>query len=206
MDNIDIYNIPGTYTKGWFLGNREQWWDELRSYRDKPVKFLEVGCYQGQATVWNLKNILSHEKATMTVIDSFEGGSDQEAFADDINGGKLLDTFKSNIAPWANKVIIKQGMTYDVLPTLRKRWYDWIYIDAGHGADEVYSDAVLSWPLLKKGGLLFFDDYTWLWSYMGIDKPETENPKYGIDKFLLEHQGEYEETYRLHQLHIKKLV
>lgn len=203
--NIDIYTVPGNYTQNWFLGNREKWWEELQVYRDQPVNFLEVGSYEGQSAVWNLKNILTHEKATLTVVDSFLGGDDQLAFMDDIKDGKLFATFKANIAPWEHKVKIRQGMTDDILPVLRKGFYTWAYIDAGHSADSVYKDAKNVWPLLKKGGLLFLDDYTWSHMYIGMPDKVDQDPRFGIDRFLEEITGKYEAIYKLHQLHLKKL-
>jgi predicted O-methyltransferase YrrM len=37
--------------------------------------------------------------------------------------------------------------------------YDLIYVDGSHAAHAALEDLVLSWPLLKAGGLLIFDDY-----------------------------------------------
>ena len=36
---------------------------------------------------------------------------------------------------------------------------DVIYLDAGHDEHEAYSDMCNYWPLLKKGGVMFGDDY-----------------------------------------------
>jgi hypothetical protein len=33
--------------------------------------------------------------------------------------------------------------------------------DGSHRARDVLEDAVLSWPLLKVGGIMLFDDYLW---------------------------------------------
>lgn len=46
------------------------------------------------------------------------------------------------------------------------------------GAD-VYSDALLTWPLIVRGGVVIFDDYLW----PGSDDP-LDLPKPGIDAFL----------------------
>ena len=45
------------------------------------LRFLEIGCYEGQASVWMLENSEAH----LTVIDTFEGGQD---LPDEVN---LLD-------------------------------------------------------------------------------------------------------------------
>jgi predicted O-methyltransferase YrrM len=58
--------------------------------------------------------------------------------------------------------------------------------DAGHLAADVYSDAVLTWPLIVRGGLIIFDDYLW----DGSPSP-LEMPKRGIDAFLRTVAGNY---------------
>jgi predicted O-methyltransferase YrrM len=57
--------------------------------------------------------------------------------------------------------------------------YDFIYIDGSHKAADVLEDAVLSFRLLKVGGLLIFDDYAW----NGGGPTEFDNPRRGIDAF-----------------------
>lgn len=37
--------------------------------------------------------------------------------------------------------------------------FDWIYLDGRHDYDGVLADFWASWPLLKKGGVMVFDDY-----------------------------------------------
>jgi predicted O-methyltransferase YrrM len=37
--------------------------------------------------------------------------------------------------------------------------FDWIYIDGRHDYDGVLADFATAWPLLKKGGVMVFDDY-----------------------------------------------
>lgn len=39
--------------------------------------------------------------------------------------------------------------------------FDLVYIDGSHYSHDVLSDAVLSFPLLKVGGHMLFDDYLW---------------------------------------------
>ena len=53
--------------------------------------------------------------------------------------------------------------------------YDYIYIDGSHMPKWVLIDAVLSWDLLKKGGLMIFDDYKHI-----EEKPPQSRPT-GID-------------------------
>jgi hypothetical protein len=46
-------------------------------------------------------------------------------------------------------------------------------------------DAELSWPLLKSGGIMAFDDYTW-----GRNLPPAHTPRPGILLFTERHKAE----------------
>ena len=60
-------------------------------------------------------------------------------------------------------------------------------------------DAELSFPLLKPGGIMAFDDYTW-----GKDLPSELAPAMGIDLFLSRHEGEYKTLAVNEQVWIQK--
>ncbi len=38
-------------------------------------------------------------------------------------------------------------------------YYDLIYVDGSHEAEDVLVDAVMAWRLLKVAGMVIFDDY-----------------------------------------------
>ncbi len=57
------------------------------------------------------------------------------------------------------------------------------YVDADHTSVAVLMDAELSWPLLKTGGVMAFDDYTW-----GRDLPPSKTPRPGILLFVDHHK------------------
>jgi predicted O-methyltransferase YrrM len=66
--------------------------------------------------------------------------------------------------------------------------FDFIYIDGSHQAADVLLDACLAFKLLRKGGVLCFDDYTWKYpiEHGGI----LMSPKMGIDSFLNVHHDQ----------------
>ena len=68
-------------------------------------------------------------------------------------------------------------------------------------AADVYSDAVLTWPMMESGGIVIFDDYEWEWD-MGNGR---QRPRLGIDAFLAAFRGQYRELHRAYQLVIAKL-
>jgi SAM-dependent methyltransferase len=193
------------FSTGWFDDKIEYWSRELAGFKGRPsLRFLEIGCFEGQATHWMLQSILTHPSSSIDVIDTFEGSPEHETehFAGIIPS--LRETFESNIEPFRSKVHIHQGRSHDVLQSFQSFGpvFDFIYIDGSHHQDDVYRDAVLTWPLLKDGGILAFDDYKWIWHDPKTD--EVQSPKIGIDRFLGEHAGEYALIHKLWQLHVRK--
>ena len=82
---------------------------------------------------------------------------------------------------------------------LKDRRFDVAYIDGGHRASEVYSDGMLTWPLMKRGGLMIFDDYQW------DEMPrKMDNPGPGIDAFLKAVEGQYRLVLDSYQIGIVK--
>ncbi len=60
-----------------------------------------------------------------------------------------------------NRVDVIEGYSQVELRELPLHSFHIIYIDGDHVARAVLEDAVLSWRLLKVGGLIIFDDYAW---------------------------------------------
>ena len=72
-----------------------------------------------------------------------------------------------------------------MLRTLDAR-LDFAYIDGSHRAFDCLTDAVLTWPLMKTGGIIAFDDFT----FDDFADP-IQNPQRGIDGFLQTIEGCY---------------
>ena len=59
---------------------------------------------------------------------------------------------------------------------------------------------MLTWPLMRKGGLVIFDDYQW-----EMMPDPLDNPKPGIDAFLKVAKGEFRNVHRKYQIAIEKV-
>lgn len=112
----------------------------------------------------------------------------------------LYDRFLNNIEPFKNKIQIIKSYSYDGLILLNhlgsKEIFDIIYIDASHMSKDVIGDALLSFPLLKVGGVMIFDDYD-----LNI---EPNNTKLGVDCFLASHRLYFNVDYIGEQVFITK--
>lgn len=192
-----------TFLYDWFSNNITVWEKFLKKFKNrKNLSFLEIGCFEGQSTLWLLENILTQPNSKIVVIDTFAGGDDQKHFG--VKTGNLLKRFKENLKdyisedPEENKVIIKKGFSSEILKKLEGK-FDFIYIDGSHIAKDVLEDAVLSWELLNDNGIMIFDDYSW-----DRYNDETLNPRPAINCFLRIYKGWYKILYAKYQVVIQK--
>jgi predicted O-methyltransferase YrrM len=93
-----------------------------------------------------------------------------------------------------------KGRSQITLKTLPLESYDIVYIDGSHAAPDVLADAVLSWSLLKKGGIMIFDDYMLDW-----ELPPQDRPKIAIEAFLRIHKNELQKLHQGYQIIVKKI-
>lgn len=187
----------------WFAQAAQYNFEEyLKEYAGQDrLRFLQLGVFTGDTSVWLCKNILTQQSSYLTDVDTWEG-SDEEAHEtmdfNDVYATYIEKTKEfGNIYHYQAKTfnfLIKQYSTLTAIP-----YYDFIYIDADHTTAGVLIDAELSWPLLKSGGILAFDDYEW-----GSNLPLHLRAKPGIDLFLLRHEGQYDTLVKNNQYWIRK--
>ena len=153
-----------TFTSDWFSHNISQWEQTLQPLKGQAsLQALEIGVYEGRSVLWLLENILTHSTAHLTCIDIFDA-------SEEYKHSNLFEVFQANIKPYADKVTVYKNTSVDtlgqlrwgvsaVLPPPQRSVYDLIYIDGSHKAPDVLEDLVLSWPMLKSGGILIMDDW-----------------------------------------------
>ena len=180
----------------------QRWFEDLakfnfdnfkKNFDGRPINYLEIGCYEGNCHLYMYENILTHPDSKSTVIEPWGGGTGSSTHND------ASHIFLHNLTNYLYKIQICRGLSNDYLPKLIKNSYDIIYIDGDHASLQTYTDGMLSWDLLKKNGILIFDDY--IWHRFRIIEPhippgyaigEDMSPAKGINQFLLEKQGQYE--------------
>ena len=159
-------NTP-TFSTDWIAGKTVNWENYLGKLKNQPnARGLEIGCFEGRSTIWYAQNILTGNGATLTCVDPFSP--------------RLHHFFDHNIDVTGvkDRIVKLTGYSEDVLRTLpTEKKFDFIYVDGGHMPWNTLTDIVFAWDLLKVGGVLIIDDYTY--------KSDTgENPKPACDAFL----------------------
>ena len=171
----------------------------LTEFKDKPnLRFLQLGVFTGDASVWLCNNILTDKSSILIDVDTWRG-SDEQSHAE-MDFSDVERTYKEKINNLSVVSVVSDTVEYLIRQRNNfKDSYDFIYIDADHTAASVLVDAELSWPLLKSGGILAFDDYTW-----GRDMPPSKTPRPGILLFVDKHSKELETLVINDQYWIKK--
>ena len=140
------------------------------------LRFLQIGAFTGDATVWLVDNVLTQGNSVLEDVDIWTGSDEQEH--KDMDWVDVERVYDSRIAFRPNVIKYKMLST-GYLKSLAEPTFDFIYIDGDHTAEGVLRDAVLAWRLLKPGGIIAFDDYLWE-DPRGI----AYQPKWSIDTFV----------------------
>jgi predicted O-methyltransferase YrrM len=140
----------------------------------------------------------------LTCIDTFLGSPEHDvrpAWAAALP--EVEQRFDFNLAEFGDRVEKIRSVSSRGLArlSLAGRRFDVVYIDGSHHSEDVQADAVLSWPMVRKGGIVIFDDYEW-----NFFTDDPSHPKIGVDAFLTAHAGTYRELHRGYQIILEKTV
>lgn len=164
------------FTNEWFNSNIPLWEQFLSPLNGNEIHALEIGSFEGRSAVWLLENVLTHPKSTITCVDSYKEYDEMEQYKYDWEAVK--NRFVNNTLEWKDKVILKVEESTNFLKNCEAK-FDLIYIDGNHYSFQVLIDVVLAHLLLKRRGLIIFDDY--LYGGLGVS-PLV--PKGAIDAFM----------------------
>ena len=160
------------FSQKWFLNNFEIFTFFLP--KDKSLKFdyLEVGCYEGLSSFY----VLSEYKFVNAFFLDLWDMPNPNSKTLSPNFDLIEKAFDQNLSGFDFK-----KMKNDSVISMRKLLkenvhFDFIYIDGSHNGEDILSDAIEAFKILKVNGLMFFDDFLQhddnriLQSYVGIDK------------------------------------
>jgi predicted O-methyltransferase YrrM len=188
------------FTQDWFSRHIPIWKELFAPMRDGRLRVLEIGCFEGLATVWLLQNALAHPESHITCVDPFTGNVEHSA--KDVEG--LYDRFKSNVLDNfpPSKVTCLREESHRALKSLALSGavFDVIYVDGDHHACAALEDLVLSYRVLAKGGILIIDDF------LPTDRHlcSLEIPFPGVHAFMTAYADKVRVVYANYQLILQK--
>jgi len=149
---------------------------------------MEIGSYEGRSALWFAQNVVTHPSSKLTCIDP-----------------KFKPAFESNLAPVRARIRMIGSKSEMALrdPAFRPESYHFIYIDGDHRAVNVLGDAVLTFPLLIRGGIMIFDDYRW--KSATPDVPQSM-PLIAIDAFVTVFRSELRVLHQGWQVAVEKIT
>lgn len=171
----------------------------VHRYKDNPARFLQIGAYTGDASLWLMSNVLTHPDSVLVDVDTWEGSDEPSHHQMDwITVESVYDVKTEKYQ--LDKRVIKHKKTSDSFFLNNKDIYDFVYVDGDHTAYGVIKDAIHSYEFLKVGGILAFDDYQWS-AGLGLHN----EPKMAIDAFRTIYQGRVELIYMGYQAWFRKI-
>ena len=203
----DKYHTKYVFQNDWFEVNRSEWKERTAGLRDRKLRILEIGSFEGVSTTWILDNLMNHPESNMVAIDTFEGGMEHQSTGTDGDHyqlSSLEQRFRHNVSICNNsaKLRVLKANSDDALIELRQERarFDFIYIDGSHVAIDVLHDAVCCWRMLEQDGTIVFDDYSWK-GYL----EDCYNPRIAIESFVRCVASQIESKETEYQLWIKKV-
>jgi predicted O-methyltransferase YrrM len=167
-----------------YVAARTVAWSTLfNDMRETTSRVLEIGSKEGRSAVFWLEFFAG---AHLTCVDLFR--------EDD------AERFDRNLAAYGPRLRKIVGPSIKALGMLREEnaVFDFIYVDGSHQRDDVMIDCLGAWRLLREGGVMLMDDYTWK-----PDNPDSERVAPAVDTFLAWHD-DAQVILRSHQVAVRK--
>lgn len=171
------------YIKDWSKSSRKNIEKIFSKDLIAPKMTMEIGVFEGQTSFWMLDNYPSID--LHIGIDPFRGNYSVDETLLDI----VEDRFWQNMQECrhASKFRFIKAKSNVALYDIHNH-LDFIYIDGDHTADAVLTDLVLSFNLLRSGGVMLCDDAT-NWKYTDHKTNEKSGdislcPRLAIDAFI----------------------
>ena len=168
-------------------------------YKGEHVKILEIGTYTGTSLIEILNTI---PNSTATAVDMWSSYNENNLL-ENLENNKVEEAFYRNIKMKNMQDRIKtiKGDSLKILFELinKNEKFDFIYVDGSHLCLDCYSDMILSWKLLNKGGILAIDDYL----YMKHDI--IKSPYEAVNHFMQRFKNEYKTLHIGYRVFLEKI-
>ena len=173
---------------------------------EEQVKVLEVGTYTGISLINIVKLIPNSIGYGLDKWSNYiEGGINKNVeMLNNMDELEVEKSFYKNIAAEGLEERIRgiKGDSYEVLFEMMKegKMFDFIYIDGSHLSFDCYSDLMISWRILERGGLLAIDDYLY-----NTEGAVVDSPFEGVNHFLKKHDKEIKILHKGYRVFLQKV-
>ena len=194
IDFIDKI-LNKNFSNKWFLNNFEIFNYFLPENKNEKFNYLEIGCFEGLSSFYVLSQFKFVNAYFVDIWD--EPNKNSKSLTSDFN--KVEKLFDENLSKF-NFTKIKDDSVISMRKLLRKNMnFDFIYIDGSHNGEDILSDAIEAFKILKKGGLIFFDDF------LQYELNRKIQSYVGIEKFLELHSNDLQIVFFQNNLVVKKI-
>jgi tetratricopeptide (TPR) repeat protein len=175
----------------------------------KTIKVLEVGTYAGISLI-NIVKLIPNSigfglDKWSNYIECEDCNNKTVEMLNNMDELKVEASFYKNIDTSGLKDRIQgvKGDSYEVLFEMMKenKMFDFIYVDGSHLSFDCYSDLMISWRLLEKGGILAIDDYLY-----NMEGAVVDSPFEGINHFLKKHDKEITILHKGYRVFLQKFT
>jgi len=200
LNYCNMYNWLHDLPKG--QNSKEVFKNILMTFKDKRSSILEIGTFAGTSIIGMLNYL---EDAKGFTIDKWEDYDENDIYyLKNISKLHIEDIFYDNVSKsnMIDRIKSVKGDSTECLIQLIKNndLFDFIYVDGSHKCIDVYTDCMLSWKLLKEGGVMGIDDYLYAFN----NCKELDIPYYGVNHFLEKIEGRYKLLNKGYRLFIVK--
>jgi len=162
------------FSNKWFLNNFDIFNFFLPKDKKSKFEYLEVGCFEGLSSFF----VLSEYKAVNAILLDIWDMPNPNSKTLSNNFNLVEKAFDENLSGF-NFIKIKDDSVIAMRKLFKQeKSFDFIYIDGSHNGEDILSDAIEAFKILKKDGLIFFDDF------LQHDKNRALQSYEGIEKFL----------------------
>lgn len=201
------YKCMFNWTKNIVLGSKKVFQDLIQyinqNCKSNPIEILEIGTWTGTSLITLVKNI---PNSVGYGVDSWKNYDESTECRIQISANVeelgIEQSFYKNIqkANLEGRIFgIKSLSTEALMKFIREgKRFDFVFVDGDHSLLGSYTDIILAWEVVKKGGILGIDD-------VSFHKEQIlGSPLQGVLRFVKEKEGEFEILYSGYQLILKK--
>jgi len=149
----------------WYSGNYFFWlkaFDTLKCNYQDSLNILEIGSWEGVSASFLMRRF---PESQLTCVDTWKGSdelqSDNEETIEFLN--LIEKNFNNNLSQFSDRLnkIKMSSNDYFQSVEISGQYFDIIYVDGSHFADDVLMDVLQAWKRLKAGGIMICDDFMW---------------------------------------------